>query len=209
MKFLLYSSKRDFLLIGACRRYKYKSKVNTGDTHTFTFLSQLIRSCWLFQGGWNFPWAVPWSGLLYLGFPGSPTHQKRGEIRVELERWKHQGKIRSSCSALHCVLFSSPLLNDPKFPLAQFKWEIATHSWNHPSLPPVLFIWHTHTQYSCRNCSFSWLAAFSSSAKSKTCYVSYNAERGSVVLYKQFSHYCILSHTIVLKHLSNMKLSSI
>lgn len=93
VKFLLYSSKRDFLLVGECRRYKYKSKVNTVVAHTFTFLAQLIRSCWLFQGGWNFPWAMPWSGLMYLGFPGSPTHGKRGETPVELERWKHQGKV--------------------------------------------------------------------------------------------------------------------
>lgn len=36
-----------------------------------------------------------------------------------------------------------------------------------------------------------------SSAKRKTCHISYNAEICSSVLYKQFSHYCILSHMIV------------
>lgn len=110
-KFLLYSSKRDFLLIGECKRYEYKSKVNTGDTHTFTLLPQLIRSCWLFQAGWSFPWSIPWSGLLYCGLPGPPTNGERGKPPARLTRWEHQGKVKSIsfllCSSLSPIFLLS------------------------------------------------------------------------------------------------------
>lgn len=105
LKFLLYSSKRDFLLMGECRRYEHKSKVNAGDTHTFTLLAQLVTSCWLFQGGWSFPRAIPWSEVLYCGLPGPPTNGERGKIPAWLERREHQGKVKSIFFLL-CSSFS-------------------------------------------------------------------------------------------------------